>query len=53
MVYFEKNLQKSVDKREKKVYNMRVALSDGILREHGSAGMKNFFEKLSKKVLTK
>ena len=53
MVYFEKNLQKSVDKREKKVYNMRVALRGGIPREHGSAGLKNFFKKLSKKVLTK
>ena len=46
-------MQKSVDKREKKVYNMRVALSDGIPWEHGSASLKNFFKKLSKKVLTK
>ena len=53
VVYFEKILQKSVDKREKKVYNMRVALSDGIPRGEKRWGPENFFKKLSKKVLTK
>ena len=50
MVYFEKILQKSVDKREKKVYNMRVALRGGIPRgEKTPRAEKTFLKNFQKR----